>query len=127
MAAIGLLAAPFVARWAQVNGSESPVFIRCFQIGVIASAILLGFNGIVGFSRGAQRTDVVNAAQVLGTLAGLVVSVVLILAGWRLWSLAFGMLARAVVSLARRLVVLPGHRSRGMGRPSVESHRRRDR
>ncbi|HVT47778.1 MAG TPA: oligosaccharide flippase family protein [Vicinamibacterales bacterium] len=100
LAAIGLTAAPFVARWAQVESADVPTFIACFRVGAAASALLLCANGFVGIARGVQRTEITSASQVAGALAGLVTSVVLILAGWKLWALALGLAVRGVIVFA---------------------------
>ncbi len=102
----GLAAAPLVATWAQVPAAEHAVFTACFRVGTIASACLALSNGFVGLSRGVQRTSLVNGAQVMGALAGLATSAVLLIDGWGLWALAIGLLVRALVAVAGGVLFL---------------------
>jgi O-antigen/teichoic acid export membrane protein len=104
LAIAGIVAAPFVVRWAQVAAADVPTFIACFRVGAAASALLLFANGFVGIARGVQRTEITSSAQATGALAGLVVSVVLILAGWRLWALAIGLAVRGATALGGGLM-----------------------
>jgi O-antigen/teichoic acid export membrane protein len=104
LTAAGLMAAPFVARWAQVASPEVPTFVACFRVGVVASVLLLGANGFIGIARGVQRTEITSAAQAAGALTGLVISIALILTGWKLWALAIGLAARGAVLFGGGLV-----------------------
>jgi O-antigen/teichoic acid export membrane protein len=106
LAFAGALIAPFVGRWVDVPHDQAATFMRCFQVGVLASAVLLVFNGLLGLSRGVQLTALVNVSQVAGGLAGLLVSIVLLIKGWGLWALPIGLLVRALSSLAGGIVFL---------------------
>ena len=69
-----------------------------------------------------QLTGVVNAAQVAAALSGLLVSAGLLVAGFGVWSLAYGLLARAVVSAAGAvLFMIDARKTAGFrpGRPSM--------
>jgi O-antigen/teichoic acid export membrane protein len=121
LALTGALVAPFVGRWVDVPHDQAATFMRCFQVGVLASAVLLVFNGLFGLSRGAQLTALVNASQVAGVLASLVVSIVLLIKGWGLWALPMGLLVRALLSLVGGLTFLwrlPHDRGGQIVRPS---------
>jgi O-antigen/teichoic acid export membrane protein len=117
---VGMIASPLVAGWARVDEADAGVFTACFRLGVVASALLLVFNGGVGLSRGVQRTGVVNVAQVTGAIVGLSTSAAMLLVGAGLWALAVGLLARALVSVAGGIVFLAGlpAPTRWIGRPS---------
>jgi O-antigen/teichoic acid export membrane protein len=124
LAVAGIAAAPFVARWAQVASAEVPVFVACFRIGAVASALLLCANGFVGIARGVQRTEITSSAQATGALAGLVVSVALILAGWKLWALAAGLATRGVIAFGGGLVFArQGDRAIWRAAPSMATAR----
>ncbi len=108
LALLGLGGSAFVAEWADVLPAHGAVFEDCFRIGVLASALLLLNNAFVGLSRGVQRTALVNGTLVVGAVIGFAVSLILLLARAGLWALAWGLLARAVVSLAGGLLFLLG-------------------
>ena len=119
---LALIAAPFIAMWVRVSAADADAFTASFRIGALASAILLTYNGVLGIARGAQLTGLMNAAQVAGALTGLVVAIALLLAGFGVWALAFGLLARAVISLlGAALFVIGARRASGvrLGRPSA--------
>ena len=108
LALLGLGGSAFVAEWADVQREQAAVFEDCFRLGVLASALLLLNNTFVGLSRGVQRTGLVNGTMVGGAAAGFAVALGLLLAGAGLWALAWGLVARALVSLAGGLVFLLG-------------------
>jgi O-antigen/teichoic acid export membrane protein len=122
LAGLAILCAPLVTAWARVPASDAGAFTASFRVGAVASAMLLGYHGVLGIARGVQITGLVNAAQVTAALSGLFVSVGLLLAGFGVWSLAFGLLARAVVSVgAATLFMITARKAAGVrpGRPSV--------
>ena len=100
LAGVAVLCAPVVTIWARVPAGEAAAFTGAFRLGAVASAILLWYHGVLGISRGVQMTGVVNGAQVTAAVTGLVVAVGMLLAGFGVWSLAVGLLARALVSVA---------------------------
>lgn len=100
LATVATWVAPYVTRWANVSESAAADFTASFEVGAIASALILVSNGVVGVARGVQLTGMVNAAQVSGALAGLVCTVVLLSAGAGIWAFPLGLLARAVVNSA---------------------------
>jgi O-antigen/teichoic acid export membrane protein len=121
LATIGFGAAPFVGRWVSVPLTEQATFTACFRLGVLASAVLLIFNGFVGLSRGVQRTALVNVSQVTAVLASLVVSAWLLIRGWGLWALPVGLLVRSLLSLFGAVVFwwrLPHAVGGGLAAPS---------
>jgi len=129
LAAIGLalsgaaiLCAPLVTAWAGVPVNEAAAFTASFRLGAVASAILLGYHGVLGIARGVQITGLVNAAQVTAVLSGLDVSAGLLVAGFGIWALACGLLARAVVSAGgAALFMIDARRTAGVrpGGPSM--------
>jgi O-antigen/teichoic acid export membrane protein len=124
LAIAGIAAAPFVARWAQVGPADASTFVACFRVGAVASALLLCANGFVGIARGVQRTEITSASQAAGALAGLVVSIGLILAGWKLWALAAGLAARGLVAFGGGLAfVRQGDRALWRAAPSLATAR----
>jgi O-antigen/teichoic acid export membrane protein len=124
LAAAGIATAPVVARWARVEPADGPMFVACFRAGVAASTLLLYANGFVGIARGVQRTEVTSASQAAGALAGLVVSVVLILSGWRLWALASGLAVRGAMAFGGGVVFSrQGDRALWRAAPSMATAR----
>ena len=122
LAAVAMLSAPLVRVWAQVPASEADAFTGSFRLGAIASAMVLWYHGVLGISRGVQMTGVVNACQVAAAASGLVVAAVLLLGGFGVWSLAFGLLARGLISLVGAGVFLiTAHKAAGLRleRPSM--------
>ena len=117
-----MVSAPLVTAWARVPSTEAGAFTASFRLGAVASAMLLGYHGVVGTARGVQLTGLVTAAQVIAAISGLLVSVGLLVAGFGVWSLAYGLLARAVVSIAGAvLFVIDARKTAGLrpGRPSM--------
>ena len=122
LAAVAILFAPLVTVWARVPASEAGAFTASFRLGAVASAMLLGYHGVLGIARGVQLTGLVNAAQVTAALGGLLVSAALLVAGYGIWSLAFGLLARALVSVAAAAhFIIDARKTAGvrLGRPSA--------
>lgn len=114
--------APLIGAWSQAPIGDRELFVDCFRTGVVASVLLLLANGGVGLSRGVQRTGVVNAAQVAGALGGLVVSIILLLAGAGLWAFPIGLLTRAVIAVVGGAFVLwslPAPRKAWLAWPST--------
>ena len=122
LAGVAIVSAPLITTWARVPSAEAGAFTGSFRLGAVASAMLLAYHGVLGIARGVQLTGVVNAAQVAAALSGLLVSVGLLVAGFGVWSLAFGLLARAVVSAAgAALFIIDARKTAGFhpGRPSM--------
>jgi O-antigen/teichoic acid export membrane protein len=110
-AAVGL--APRVVDWLSVTASSQATFVACFRTAALASVLLMLSNGAVALSRGVQDTGLVSALQVAGAAAGLCVSLGLLIAGWGLWALAFGMLVRALLSATGAVCLLARLARRG--------------
>jgi O-antigen/teichoic acid export membrane protein len=106
LALLAIAAAPFVTVWAGVPEAEAEAFTACFRMGAVASAALMAYNGVLGIARGVQITGVVNVTQVTAALTGFAAAVVLLVAGFGIWSLALGLLARAAVSLCGSVLFL---------------------
>lgn len=121
LGAVAALASPMIGTWTHVPPEKHDTFVNCFRVGVLASLLLLLSNGCVGLARGVQRTSVVNATQVAGALAGLVVSMALLAAGAGLWAFPVGLLVRALMALVGALLFLgslPAPVRSWWGRPS---------
>lgn len=100
LAAIALAISGLLPVWIGVAAEDVPRFVVCFRVGVVASAVLLLHNAFVALARGVQKTALVNASLVAGAICGFLVALGLLLLGQGLWALAWGLVARAVVSLA---------------------------
>lgn len=90
----------FLPGWMGLAGAPARLLQQCFLVGVVAGAAQLFCNSVVGFARGVQNTGFMNGVTVVSALAGFAVSLVLVLAGWGLWSVALGLAARAAVTVA---------------------------
>jgi O-antigen/teichoic acid export membrane protein len=100
LASLALAATPYIARWADVAPDQAELFATCFRIGAVAAAVSLVNAVFHGLARGVQRTALVNGTLVGGSVAGFAVALVLLLRGFGLWALAWGLLARAVIGLS---------------------------
>lgn len=103
---VAVLLAPTAAAWLAIEPGSRDSFIDAFRLGAVGSALLMSSNTCVALARGLQRTALVSTTQLAGALAGLLGSVGLLLAGWGIWALAFGLLARGVIALAGAIVFL---------------------
>lgn len=121
--AVGMVAAPFVVTWLQAPSADARTFVAAFRVGLIASAILLVGSVVTALARGVQQPMIPTVAGVVGAVCALVVSIALLIAGYGLWSLAFGLLLRAAVVAAGSMLFLwrlPQPLSAWVLRPSRE-------
>jgi O-antigen/teichoic acid export membrane protein len=102
--AVGFLISIPLPMWLGVTPAEAPVLRGCFLLGTIAASTTILTNGFVGLSRAIQDTRVMSAMLIASASVGLLTSLLLVLAGWGLWSIALGLVARAAVMLAAGLV-----------------------
>ena len=87
----------FIPGWMGLSGSQAETLRGCVLVGVAAAALVVGNNAVIGYCRGAQDTAFIYAVQVVSSLAGFAVSLALVLTGFGLWAVSFGMLARSIV------------------------------
>ena len=85
--------------WMGLVGVEARTLQSCFVVGALAAALAIFNNSVVGFSRGIQNTTFMIIVGVASSLAGFGVSLGLVLAGWGLWAIVLGLVARMGVSL----------------------------
>jgi O-antigen/teichoic acid export membrane protein len=107
LAALAAGAAPFVPGWLGIHGAEARTLARCFALAGAATGlgILATVAGTLPLA--VQRMAFNAAATVACTLAGIGVTLWMLLAGHGLWALAWGMLARnASLLLALTLYAL---------------------
>ena len=91
---IAVGAASRVPGWLHVQGAEAAELSACFAVAGLATGLgLLGYV-VGGLALATQRMLFVNVATFVTGLAGIAVTLVLLLAGHGLWALALGMLAR---------------------------------
>jgi O-antigen/teichoic acid export membrane protein len=98
VACFGVLIAVPLPMWFGILGPEASLLRGCFLLGTLAAAVTLFANGFVGLSRAIQDTAFMSGMLVVSTLVGLGTSLALLLNGWGLWAIAFGLLARAAVT-----------------------------
>ena len=98
VAAITTVIAVLLPSWFPTLEPGQQAALRlAFAVGGVATAIGLLNNAVVAVGRGIQETGLLYAFQVLGSLAGFVVSLVLVLTGYGVMGLAIGMSARSAV------------------------------
>jgi O-antigen/teichoic acid export membrane protein len=90
--------------WIGATPEESAVLSSCFLVGTVATCVTIFANGFVGLSRAIQDTSLLSATLIASAVVGLLTSLALILAGFGLWAIAFGLVARAGVGLGGALL-----------------------
>jgi O-antigen/teichoic acid export membrane protein len=101
---IGTLCSFFLPSWMGLVGGEAKQLQSCFFVGTIATAVIMFNNSFVGYSRGIQNTIFMNGVVLVSAVVGLIISLILVLAGFGLWSVTFGLVSRAIVSFAGSLI-----------------------
>ncbi|MBA3888892.1 MAG: hypothetical protein H0X64_00020 [Gemmatimonadaceae bacterium] len=89
--------APRLPQWFKVPAEQAASFELTFQIAAIATAGIIMQYVAVGFARGTQRTAFMGLLMALSSPVGFVVTLVMLLHGFGLPSIAWGMLARSTV------------------------------
>ena len=101
---LGAAASVFLPTWIGAAPDESALLSSCFLVGTIATSVTIFANGFVGLARAIQDTFFLSATLIASAVAGLLTSLALILAGFGLWAIALGLVARATVSLGGALL-----------------------
>jgi len=96
---IGVGISNIVPKLMGILGAEAAILSFCFILGSITQAINIFNNGIVALSRGIQKTLSVNIIEIIASLLGFLTTFVLIVTDYGLWSIAVGLLIRALVKL----------------------------
>lgn len=95
---IGLALAPLVPGWVQFTGPQAGELSGSVLLAVIATAMGIVCGGVRGAQQGLQRPLGVGMVGIAAELLSIVLSIVLLLAGWRLYSIPAGFLAREAVN-----------------------------
>jgi O-antigen/teichoic acid export membrane protein len=105
VSAAGAAICPFLPRLLDLDPTLGRKITDCFLLSIAANAItvLVTISGNV--LRGLQRTIGAGTIQVLGEVAVIVVTVVLLYQGYGLYSLAWGMVARALLAATGNAVL----------------------
>ena len=103
LCAVAWFAAPLVSGLFGVGDSGLAGALR---LGAIAVSISIVANALVGLSRGLQDTSLVQGFVFVGTVLGFGVTAWMMMAGFGLESIAYGLLARAAATMAGGLVFL---------------------
>lgn len=114
IALVGFAISFLLPSWMGLAGYEARTLRLCFTVGSLAQAVNIFNNSIVGFSRGVQNTSFLNAIVIVSAIAGFGMSLSLVLTGWGLWAIAFGLVVRAGVSLAGGVLFAVGALRRGL-------------
>jgi hypothetical protein len=106
VAFLGCALATLLPHWLHLDGSDARLLTRVFQLGVIGTACVILNNSVVGFSRAIQKTGFMNGVLVISSVVAFVVSLMSILRGAGLWAIAFGIVARAIVSVIGSIIFM---------------------
>jgi O-antigen/teichoic acid export membrane protein len=94
---VGIGVSHFLPGWLGIEGSDADLLVRAFRLGIWGSALGMVANAFVGLARAVQRTGLVAAGMVAGSLAGFAVTLALLLAGRGLWAFAIGIVIRSAL------------------------------
>jgi O-antigen/teichoic acid export membrane protein len=100
----GVAVSLLLPAWIGATPEENAVLSSCFLVGTVATCVTIFANGFVGLSRAIQDTSLLSATLIASAVVGLLTSLALILAGFGLWAIAFGLVARAGVGLSGALL-----------------------
>ncbi len=92
VAALGLVISIWVPDLLKINSNHAALIRECFQIAVIALAIGILNECLGGFGQAMLKPLVPMAGRIFGRIAGLCITVLLLLQGTGLWALPIGLL-----------------------------------
>lgn len=116
VAALGAVVSFVIPRLFSLNPIEAVQLQGAFLVAALAVSGVVVSNIAVALSRGLQDTLFMSAAVVAASVASLLTSLVLIVQGFGLWAIAFGLVARAVVMLFATAVFISHSLQQGLGR-----------
>ena len=87
-----------ISSWMGLDGAEATLLRSCFLLGVVTSCLNIANNAVVAFCRGVQKTGFISGVLVLAGLVSFALSGYLVITGWGLWAIAWGLMARTAVS-----------------------------
>jgi O-antigen/teichoic acid export membrane protein len=105
LAGLAAAAAPFIPGWLGIQGEEARVLSRCFAIAGVATGLGIMSTLAGTLPTAVQRMAFNAAANLACTLIGIGTTLWMLLAGYGLWALAWGMMARNGLLL----LALAGH------------------
>lgn len=92
---LALAGAPWVPGWLGVKGAAAGELSACFAVAGVATGLGLLATVLSGLATSTQRMVFVNLATFAAGLAGIGITLALLVAGKGLWALALGMLVRS--------------------------------
>jgi O-antigen/teichoic acid export membrane protein len=120
LALIALAVSFWVAGWMGLSGDEAGVLRSCFRLGALATFLFVANFAALGLARGTQDVGIQNVGTVVGAIAGMIVTLVMVLRGYGLWSIPVGMCARTAVVLIVSMIHIGRLLRHGvMSRPRV--------
>jgi O-antigen/teichoic acid export membrane protein len=99
MMAGAALLAPRFPSWMGIHGTEATQLSGAFVLAAAANSISIVNNGVVGFLRALQITVVPNVIATVATVAGLLATFVMLLAGFGVWSIPAGLVLSGLLQL----------------------------
>ena len=113
LSVIAILLAPFMPVLLGLHGQDAVLLTSCLQLAGGATGIVLASNAVLGYTRGVQDTTAFNAFSLLGSAALFAVSFWSVRRGDGLWSIPYGLCARAAFAVAGSLWVVVAHLRKG--------------
>ncbi len=120
------LSAPFIASLIGVAGQDAQSLVLSLRMGALSTSLMLLAYGFIGLARGMQDTALVQGVSLAGTIAGFALTAWMLLNGFGLVSIAYGLLVRAAFSLLGGLAFIAFRADRAVLRslqPTRESVR----
>ncbi len=108
------VSAPFIAPVMRVSGSDAAALVSSLRIGALSTSLMLLAYGFVGLARGLQDTSLVQGVSLAGTVAGFALTAWMLLGGFGLVSIAYGLLVRSSFTLIGGLLFLMFRADRGV-------------
>lgn len=94
-----ILAAPFVPQLFALPGDEAASLTTALRVGACSTGLMIVAYGFIGLARGMQETAVVQGVSFAGTVVGFALAAWMLLSGYGLPSIAYGLLVRSSMTL----------------------------
>lgn len=94
-----IAAAPYVPGAFALSGDEAASLTLALRIGALSTGLMLVAYGFIGLARGMQDTAVVQSVSLTGTVVGFGLTAWMLLSGYGLPSIAYGLLVRSSMTL----------------------------
>lgn len=89
-----------------LQGEGARQLVAAFRLGCVATAVTIFGNLFTAHARGVQRTMFVNVVMVFAAAGNFATALLLVLNGYGLMAIAYGMLTRSLITLAGGVIFL---------------------